>query len=244
MMAFLCLKTREVFVTESTEHPDSAWVCKQTEWFIDQTKDREKKPEMLIHDRDLKFGKGGVYLEAMSQRRWNGKIPKCATRVEYQLTRGFFSRWQQDTAKGVLDNLGGITEYVTRIDSRPFFVLTDAPPDRKNKHQSRVGVHREWDRIVKTFVARAGKPTGPLEPVDRGRIKSARAYRTIRGYLTSIAAVRGWPVDSIDDAVELLRHLDETYCEFQDEWRNAWELKARKNGTLDGLTDFPFGTAA
>ncbi len=57
MMAFLCLQTREVLVTESTQHPDSAWVCQQTEWFIEQTKDREKKPEMILHDRDLKFTK-------------------------------------------------------------------------------------------------------------------------------------------------------------------------------------------
>lgn len=37
VMAFLCLKTRELIVTESTEHPDSAWVCKQTEMFIEKT---------------------------------------------------------------------------------------------------------------------------------------------------------------------------------------------------------------
>jgi putative transposase len=57
VMVFLCLKTREVIVTESTEHPDSAWVCQQTNWFAEQTKDREKKPEMIIHDRDVKFTK-------------------------------------------------------------------------------------------------------------------------------------------------------------------------------------------
>lgn len=57
VMVFLCLKTREVIVTESTLHPDSDWVCKQTEWFIEQTKDREQKPEMILHDRDLKFTK-------------------------------------------------------------------------------------------------------------------------------------------------------------------------------------------
>ena len=57
VLVFLCLKTREVIVTESTLHPDSAWVCKQTEWFIEQTKDREKKPEMILHDRDVKFTK-------------------------------------------------------------------------------------------------------------------------------------------------------------------------------------------
>ena len=57
VLVFLCLETREVFVTESTQHPDSAWVCQQTEWFVEQTKDREKKPEMIIHDRDVKFSK-------------------------------------------------------------------------------------------------------------------------------------------------------------------------------------------
>lgn len=57
VMAFLCLKTREVIVTESTERPDSAWVCRQTDWFIDQTKNRQNKPEMIIHDRDVKFTK-------------------------------------------------------------------------------------------------------------------------------------------------------------------------------------------
>ena len=57
VMVFLCLQTREVFVTESTEHPDSAWVCEQASWFAQQTKDREKKPEMILHDRDVKFTK-------------------------------------------------------------------------------------------------------------------------------------------------------------------------------------------
>jgi putative transposase len=57
VLVFLCLRTREVIVTESTLHPDSAWVCQQTKWFAEQTKERKKKPEMLIHDRDLKFTK-------------------------------------------------------------------------------------------------------------------------------------------------------------------------------------------
>ena len=57
VLVFLCLKTREVIVTESTVSPDSAWVCQQTEWFAEQTKNRGKKPEMIIHDRDVKFTK-------------------------------------------------------------------------------------------------------------------------------------------------------------------------------------------
>jgi putative transposase len=51
VMVFLCLQTRELIITECTEHPDSAWVCEQTKLFAERTKDREKKPEMIIHDR-------------------------------------------------------------------------------------------------------------------------------------------------------------------------------------------------
>jgi putative transposase len=57
VMVFLCLQSRELIVSESTEHPDSAWVCEQTKLFAERTKDREKKPEMIIHDRDVKYTK-------------------------------------------------------------------------------------------------------------------------------------------------------------------------------------------
>ncbi len=57
VLAFINLQSREVIVTKSTLHPDSAWVCEQTNWFAEQTKDREKKPDIIIHDRDTKFSK-------------------------------------------------------------------------------------------------------------------------------------------------------------------------------------------
>lgn len=57
VMVFLNLQTREAIVTEATLHPDSAWVCEQTKWFSDQTRTRETKPALLLHDRDVKFTK-------------------------------------------------------------------------------------------------------------------------------------------------------------------------------------------
>ena len=57
VMVFLCLKTREVVLSDSTEHPNSAWVTKQAEMFIDETSSREKKPAIVVHDRDTKFTK-------------------------------------------------------------------------------------------------------------------------------------------------------------------------------------------
>ena len=57
LMVFLCLETREVIVTESTEHPNSAWVVERTKEFLDQTLSRDQKPSIVMHDRDTKFTK-------------------------------------------------------------------------------------------------------------------------------------------------------------------------------------------
>lgn len=57
LVAFLCLETREVIVSTSTEHPNSAWVVEQTKEFLDQTMNRDKKPSIVLHDRDAKFTK-------------------------------------------------------------------------------------------------------------------------------------------------------------------------------------------
>ena len=58
MLVFLSMKTREVFVSPATEHLKSAWVCEQTQWFLDETADRgEKKPAVIMYDRDAKFSR-------------------------------------------------------------------------------------------------------------------------------------------------------------------------------------------
>ncbi|MDA0835102.1 MAG: integrase core domain-containing protein [Planctomycetota bacterium] len=57
VLIFICLETREVIVSSSTEHPNSAWVVKQTESFLDQTMHRERKPDIILHDRDSKYSK-------------------------------------------------------------------------------------------------------------------------------------------------------------------------------------------
>lgn len=57
LMAFLCMKTREVIVSKATAHPNSAWVTEQTKVFIEQTKGRKERPAVLMHDKDKKFTK-------------------------------------------------------------------------------------------------------------------------------------------------------------------------------------------
>ncbi|MBV07851.1 integrase core domain-containing protein [Rubinisphaera sp.] len=57
VMVFLNLQTREAIVTESTYRPNSAWACRQTKAFVEETRNREKRQAILIHDRDTKYTK-------------------------------------------------------------------------------------------------------------------------------------------------------------------------------------------
>jgi len=57
MIAWLCMTTREVIVSEATENPNSAWVEKQADRFADQTANREEKPSIVMYDKDRKFTK-------------------------------------------------------------------------------------------------------------------------------------------------------------------------------------------
>ncbi len=55
VLFFIELQTRRVFVAGCTEHPSAAWVTQQARnlvWHLDEA---ERRPTILIHDRDAKF---------------------------------------------------------------------------------------------------------------------------------------------------------------------------------------------
>jgi putative transposase len=66
VLVWLCMTTREVIVSESTLHPNSAWVTKQADWFVDQTAGRDKVPSIVMHDKDTKFSKD--FTEKLKER--------------------------------------------------------------------------------------------------------------------------------------------------------------------------------
>jgi putative transposase len=86
LMVFLCMKTREVIVSPSTEHPNSAWVKQQAEAFLDQTANRSEKPSIVMHDRDTKFTK-----EFVAQLRDHGvrtnALPKASPNLNGRVER-------------------------------------------------------------------------------------------------------------------------------------------------------------
>ncbi len=94
LMAFLCLSSREVIVSSSTEHPNSAWVVDQTKEFLDQTMTREQKPSIVMHDRDTKFTKEfTATLKAKNVRtnvlpvaspNLNGRVERFIQTIKYE----------------------------------------------------------------------------------------------------------------------------------------------------------------
>ena len=94
LLAFLCLSSREVIVSSSTEHPNSAWVVEQTKGFLDQTTNREQKPSIVMHDRDTKFTKEfTAALKAIDVRtnvlpitspNLNGRVERLIQTIKYE----------------------------------------------------------------------------------------------------------------------------------------------------------------
>ena len=94
LLVFLCMKTREVIVSSSTGRPNSRWVVKQTDAFIEQTAGRKEKPSILMHDRDTKFTKEFVAtLKAKDIRtnalpvaspNLNGRVERFIQTIKYE----------------------------------------------------------------------------------------------------------------------------------------------------------------
>lgn len=86
VLVWLCMTTREVIVSESTEHPTSAWVEKQADLFVDQTANRDVKLDIVMHDRDTKFTK--EFIAKLKERglRTN-KLPKASPNLNGRCER-------------------------------------------------------------------------------------------------------------------------------------------------------------
>ncbi len=94
LMAFLCMTSREVIVSSSTEHPNSAWVVEQTKEFLDRTLNRDEKPSIVMHDRDTKFTKeftatlkdAGVRTNVLPIKspNLNGRVERFIQTIKYE----------------------------------------------------------------------------------------------------------------------------------------------------------------
>lgn len=88
VLVFLCLETREAIISEATEHPNSAWVVQQTEMFLEETRGREKKPDIVMHDMDSKFTKEFVAKLEENGVRTN-MLPKASPNLNGRWSASF-----------------------------------------------------------------------------------------------------------------------------------------------------------
>ncbi len=89
-MVWLCMTTRELIVSESTAHPNSAWVAEQTEAFLEQTSGRDEKPAIVMHDRDTKFTQEFVD-KLKSKGVQHNTLPKASPNLNGRCERVIFT---------------------------------------------------------------------------------------------------------------------------------------------------------
>jgi len=139
VLVWLCMTTREVIVSESTEHPNSAWVEKQADLFVDQTAGREVKPDIVMHDKDTKFTKDFT-AKLKSRGLRTNSLPKASPNLNGRCERFIETIKLECLAKFIifgkkhLDHL--VSEFVEYYNTRRSHMERDhLPPVREEPEE-------------------------------------------------------------------------------------------------------------
>ena len=165
LLAFLCLETREVIVTSSTEHHNSAWVVEQTKEFLDQTVNRDKKPSIVMHDRDTKFTKEfTAALKAKDVRtnvlpiaspNLNGRVERFVQSIKFECLFRFilFGRRHLDyVVASWVDYYNTRRSHMERDHLPP---IREAPDDVVSLTRDKIEVRSYVGGLVRSFERRA-----------------------------------------------------------------------------------------
>lgn len=165
LMAFLCLSSREVIVSSSTEHPNSAWVVEQTKEFLDQTMAREQKPSIVMHDRDTKFTKDftatlkakGVRTNVLpvASPNLNGRVERFIQTIKYECLFKFilFGRRHLDyIVASWVDYYNGQRSHMERDHLPP---IREAPEEVVSLARDRIEVRHYVGGLVPSFERKA-----------------------------------------------------------------------------------------
>ena len=165
VLVFLCMKTREIIVSPSTQHPNSAWVKQQTEVFLNETAGRADKPAIIMHDRDAKFTKEfvstlesrGVKPNALPKAspNLNGRCERVIQTLKLECLRKFLIFGQRH-----LDHLlREFTEYYNYVRSHTewrYLPPIHSPPEEIPSLESDQIVVRSFvGGLVKSFERKA-----------------------------------------------------------------------------------------
>ena len=164
-MVWLCMTTREVIVSESTDHPNSAWVEKQAELFVDRTAGRDEKPSIVMHDKDSKFTQKfseklksrGVRTNSLPKAspNLNGRCERFIQTIKYECLNKFIVFGKQH-----LDYL--LSEFVNYYNTARSSMVRDhlppaatSPDETETLTMEQIDVKEYVGGLVKSFERRA-----------------------------------------------------------------------------------------
>jgi hypothetical protein len=135
-------------------------------------------------------------LGVMIARRWGGKKPETATRVEFQIRREpLKNQFHVDSVDDLFKRLPDMAAWLTS----QWFRLTQGEPDRDNRNESRATTSSLWEHVCDLFTYWAGNMQILLAPRKRGKPNTERLAKQAIGCITSIMAVTGKCASTIND---------------------------------------------
>jgi putative transposase len=154
VMVWLCMTTRELIVSESTVHPNSAWVAEQTDAFLYQTSCRDEKPAIVMHDLDTKFTQEFVD-KLKSKGVQHNALPKASPNLNGRCERVIFTLKHECLKKFIifgkrhLDHL--MTEFTTYYNTHRSHTERDHLPPLAITPDEALRVDRD-EIVVKSYV--------------------------------------------------------------------------------------------
>ena len=125
---------------------------------------------------------------AMQDRRWGGKIPDKAIRVEFELRRDALKERGIDSVDDYFTKRADLVNYLVR----GWFRFTTESVDRENKNQSRAEVLPLWKDVQTAFESWAGSPVGcSLEPLNLEAVDVSQCFKQALGVIKAAAKYQG-----------------------------------------------------
>jgi putative transposase len=165
VMAWLCMTTREVIASTSTEHPNAAWVKKQAELFIDQTAGREEPPSIVMHDRDTKFTK--EFVATLNDRNvrtnalpvaspnLNGRVERFIQTIKHECLNNFIlfgKRHLDHIVDEFVDYYNTVRSHSERENLPP---IRELPDEAESLARGEITVKTYVGGLVKSFERKA-----------------------------------------------------------------------------------------
>ena len=143
--------------------------------------------ELSVYDKlaQVRAKRSDETRELMIARRWNGHLPRCATRVEFRLRAKALRARGICTVGDYLKHRAHLTQHLTTKSFR--FVQR-----RLSKgHQHRSPVLPLWKAIQQGFEKWAGAPSGPAPKPVTAHVGNENLFRQMAGVAFSAAARAG-----------------------------------------------------